>query len=42
MKLVHFLRATEFVDAGGRELIFKELQELIGQAPRAKSPKPVE
>jgi len=33
VKLVHFLRATEFVDAGGRELIFKELQDLIGQAP---------
>ncbi|CAE7202317.1 unnamed protein product [Symbiodinium natans] len=33
VKIVHFLRAMEFVDAAGRELLFQELQDLLGQAP---------
>ena len=33
IKLVHFLRAMDFEDAAGREIMFLELQELIGQGP---------
>ncbi|CAE7572782.1 rbcL, partial [Symbiodinium sp. CCMP2456] len=33
VKIVHFLRAMDFEDAAGREIMFEELQELIGQGP---------